>query len=175
MSTITKTSVKKGQFVDTKHVDSLLGNYKKERWIHNTKRLGKEDSLSVTFGISEISEFMKVAQESGADGIRMYFGVYSQGYEKVPEYKGRQTIVLVAVKEKRNEDGRLVTKHLYYQTENGPEILAFNTGNMCPPFCGTSGDPTDPTDGDGGYGYIIQDQGLGLTFLNNDKGDLMVL
>ena len=171
MSTITKTSVKKGQFVDTKHVDSLLGNYKKERWIHNTKRLGKEDSLSVTFGISEISEFMNVARENGADGIRMYFGVYAQGYEKVPEYKGRQTIVLVAVKEKKNEDGRVVTKHLYYQTENGPEILAFNTGNMCPPFC--SGDTGTP--GDGGYEYIIQDQGLGLTFLNNDNGDMMVL
>ena len=172
MSTITKASAKKGQFVDTKHVDSLLGNYKKERWVHNSKRLGKEDSLSVTFGISEISEFMKVARENGADSIRVYFGVYSEGFEKVPEYGGRQTVVLVAVKEKRNQDGRIVTKHLYYQTENGPEILAFNTGSVCPPFCGGSGDMGD---GEGGYQYIVQDQGLGLTFLNNDEGDMMVL
>jgi hypothetical protein len=172
MSTITKTSAKKGQLVDGKHVDSLLGNYKRERWIHNTKRLGKEDSLSVTFGISEMSEFMKIARENGADGIRVYFGVYGENTEKRPEYIGRQTIVMVAVKEKRNEDGRLVTKHLYYQTENGAEILAFNTGNICPPFCGPIGDPTD---GDGGYGYIIQDQGLGLTFLNNDEGATLVL
>lgn len=172
MSTITKSSVKKGQFVDNKHVDSLLGNYKKERWIHNTKRLGKEDSLSVTFGIKEMGEFMRVARENGADGIRAYFGVYSEGYDKVPEYGGRQTIVLVAIKEKKEADGRTVTKHIYYQTENGPEILAFNTGGMCPPVCGTL-DPT--TDGDGGYGYIIQDQGLGLAFLRNENGDTVVL
>ena len=173
MSTITKASVKKGQFVDSKHVDSLLGNYKKERWVHNTKRLGKEDSLSVTFGIKEMSEFLRIARENGADGIRMYFGVYAEGYEKVPEYGGRQTIVMVAVKEKRNADGRLVSKHLFYQTENGPEILAFNAGGMCPPNCGPYTDPTTPDDG--GYGYIIQDQGLGLSFMRNENGDTVVL
>jgi len=69
-----------GQFVNGKHVDNLLSNYKRERWIHNTKRLGKEDSLSVTFGINEMSEFMEVARENGADGIRVYFGVYSEGF-----------------------------------------------------------------------------------------------
>jgi len=173
MSTITKTSVKKGQFVDSKHVDSLLSNYKKERWVHNTKRLGKEDSLSVTFGIKEMSEFMRVARENGADGIRIYFGVYPEGFEKVLEYSGRQTVVMVAVKEKVNADGRLVSKHLFYQTENGPEILAFNAGGICPPNCGPYMDPTTP--GDGGYEYIVQDQGLGLTFLSNDKGDTLVM
>jgi hypothetical protein len=171
MSTITKTSVKKGQFVNSQHVDSLLSNYKKERWVHNTKRLGKEDSLSVTFGIKEMSEFMRVARENGADAIRTYFGVYSEGFEQAPDFGGRQTIVMVAVKEKRNADGRLVTKHLYYQTENGPQILAFNVGTICPPYCGT----LDPTTDDGGYGYVIQDQGLGLTFLQNEEGDTMVL
>ena len=165
---ITKTSPKKGQFVNGKHVDSLLSNYKRERWVHNTKRLGKEDSLSVTFGINEMSEFMEVARENGADGIRVYFGVYPEGFEKVPEYSGRQTIVMVAIKNKRNEDGTVVTKHLYYQTQNGPEILAFNTGSVCPPFCGY-GLPDD------GGGYIIQDQGLGLTFLNDENGGTLVL
>jgi hypothetical protein len=168
MSTITKTSVKKGQFVDSKHVDSLLSNYKKERWVHNTKRLGKEDSLSVTFGIKEMGEFMRVARENGADGIRVYFGVYPEGFEKVPEYAGRQTVVLVAVRETMDADGRLIAKPLYYQTENGLEILAFNMSNICPPY-------SDPSSPDDGYGYVIQDRGLGLTFHNNEDGNMMVL
>jgi hypothetical protein len=159
---------KAGQLVDSKHVDSLLSNYKKERWVSNSKKLGKEDSLSVWYGMNELNEFMQIARENGADGIRMYFGVYPEGFEKVPEYSGRQTIVMVATKAKRTEDGRLVTKHIYYQTEKGTELLAFNLSYVCPPICAP-----DDTMGDGVF--IIQDQGLGLTMVKNDEGNTIVL
>jgi hypothetical protein len=46
MITIEKKSLNVGKYVDTKHVDSAIKTYKKERWIHNSKRIGKEDSLS---------------------------------------------------------------------------------------------------------------------------------
>jgi hypothetical protein len=165
---ITKTSVKAGQFVDSKHVDTLLGNYKKERWLTNSKNLGKEDSLSVWYGMNELSAFMEAARANGADGIRMYFGVYPEGFEKVPAYSGRQTIVMVATKAKEDSSGRLVTKHVYYQTEKGAELLAFNISYLCPPMCGT----LDPNDD---YGFIIQDQGLGLTIMDNDGDGMVVL
>ena len=49
MLTIQKKSVKAGKFVNTEHVNSVIKNYKQERWVHNSKRLGKEDSLSAWF------------------------------------------------------------------------------------------------------------------------------
>ncbi|MBS1564137.1 MAG: hypothetical protein JST39_07095 [Bacteroidetes bacterium] len=168
MSTITKTSVKKGQFVDSKHVDNLLGTYKKERWIHNNQRLGKVDSLSVWYGMNELSEFMQVARENGADGVRMYFGVYPEGIAPKPEYAGRQTIVMVATRTRLDAQGKPVTKHIYFQKENGgTELLAFNVGTPCPPDCGT----ILPYE----YPYGIIDQGLGLTFTKNSAGDTLVL
>jgi hypothetical protein len=166
---VTKTSFKAGQLVDSKHVDSLLSTYKTERWINNSKQLGKEDSLSVWYGMDELSEFMQIARENGADGIRMYFGVYPEGFDKVPDYAGRQTVVMVATKAKRNEDGRLITKHIYYQTDKGTELLAFNISYICPPVCA-------PDDGGVGDGiFISQDQGLGLTMVKNAEGDTIVM
>ena len=168
MSTITKTNYKAGQLVDGKHVDNLLSTYKKERWVHNNKRLGKADSLSVWYGINELGEFMQVARENGADGIRMYFGVYPESFDKKPEYRGRQTIVMVATKTKRNEDGVLVSKHLYYQTEKGTELLAFNIGSPCPPDCY----PDDIGSGSPLENYRVQD--IALPFANDEEGDVLV-
>jgi hypothetical protein len=54
MLTIEKKTVKAGKLVDTAHVDTIIRNYKKERWVHNSKRLGKEDSLSVWYSIEEL-------------------------------------------------------------------------------------------------------------------------
>ena len=53
-----KASKKVGRFVNTKHVDSLLKTYKKERWIHNSNRIGKADSLSVWYSVEELKEFL---------------------------------------------------------------------------------------------------------------------
>ncbi|MEI9944099.1 MAG: hypothetical protein WDN26_07715 [Chitinophagaceae bacterium] len=47
MLTIEKKAVKAGKLVNTKHVDTVIKNYKQERWVQNSQRLGKEDSLSV--------------------------------------------------------------------------------------------------------------------------------
>ena len=57
MVTIEKKSIKVGKLVDTEHVETLIRNYKQERWAHNSKRIGKEDSLSVWFSVSELEEF----------------------------------------------------------------------------------------------------------------------
>lgn len=150
--TIEKKSVRTGKFVNTEHVDTVIKNYKKERWVHNSKRLGKEDSLSVWFSTADIEAFLEKAKEHGGDGVRFYFGAYDEKFAEVPLYAGRQTIVMVATKHKETFSGQ-VDKDIYINTENGANILAFNVGRLCPPLC---------TNGEEG-------NGLGITIL--DKGD----
>jgi hypothetical protein len=154
LTKIAKKSVKAGKRVNTKHVDSLIKNYKRERWVQNSKNLGKEDSLSVWYSLEELMSFMQTAKENGSDGIRLYFGVYDKDTAHDTAFEGRQTIVLVATKQKEVEDG-VAHKEVYINTENGNSILAFNAGWICPPKCGSI------DDGDGGS--------IGITIL--DKGD----
>ena len=154
-----KKSLKSGQYVNTEHVDSLIRTYKKERWIHNTERLGKPDSLSTWYSIEELEEFIATAKQEGADGIKLYFAAYPKDFKKIPEYAGRQTVVMVATKQKQTEEG-VLNKDIYVNRENGPEILAYNMSSICPPFCGR------------GTGA---DDGIGITVIDRkDEGMLIV-
>jgi hypothetical protein len=146
-----KKAVRVGKLVNTDHVNTAVRNYKKERWIHNSRRLGKEDSLSVWYSVEELEEFLATSKAHGADGIRMYFGAYDKNDAPKPEYVGRQTIVLVATKLKETLRGS-VTKDIYVNGEEGTTILAYNMGHLCPPFCTTSDDG-------GGIGIGIIDKG----------------
>ena len=156
LTKVAKKTVKAGKRVNTKHVDSLIKNYKRERWAQNSKRLGKEDSLSVWYSLEELQSFLNTAKESGSDGVRVYFGVYDKETAHDPAYEGRQTVVFVATKEKTIIDGK-ANKEVYINTEDGTSILAFNAGRMCPPTCIEIGD-----DDGGGFGFIIVDKGDGF-------------
>lgn len=140
---LTKTAIRKvkkaGKYVNGKHVDSLLNNYKKERWVQNSRHIGKEDSLSVWYSVEELQEFLETAKQNGADGIKMYFGVYKPDTAKEQLYEDRQTIVMVASKNKVLDNGASVDKSVYINTSTGAEILAYNTGRICPPLCGDTG------------------------------------
>lgn len=151
MLKIQKKSLKAGKFVNTEHVDSVIKNYKQEKWVHNSKRLGKEDSLSVWYSVEELEAFLAKAKDHGADGIRMYFGAYGMDHAPQPLYAGRQTIVMVATQQKETENGD-VTKDIYINTEKGANILAYNVGRLCPPFC--------QNDDFGGIGITIVDKGV---------------
>ena len=146
-----KKSVKAGKLVGTAHVNSVIRNYKKERWVQNSKRLGKEDSLSVWYSVEELEEFLAKAKEHGGDGIKMYFGAYDEQHAPDPLYIGRQTIVLVATKKKEMDNGE-VDKDVYLSTAHGSNILAYNAGKICPPYCNTGDDY-------GGLGITIVDKG----------------
>jgi hypothetical protein len=139
MLTIDKKSVRVGKLVDTNHVDTVVKNYKQERWVHNSKRLGKEDSLSVWYSIEELEEFLSLAKAHGGDGVRLYFGAYSKDHAPKELYKGRQTVVFVATKQKDTEHGT-TNKDIYINTGNGNSILAYNIGKLCPPFCSEIGE-----------------------------------
>jgi hypothetical protein len=138
MTTIEKKSLKVGKYVSKQHVDTVIRNYKQERWVHNSERIGKEDSLSAWWSIEELEDFLAHAKEQGADGVKFYFGAYSHDYAERPEYAGRQTLVMVGTKQKVNAAGIPTNKDMYVQTERGTEFAAsYNASSLCPPFCGT--------------------------------------
>ena len=154
MVTIGKKSVRAGKFVDSDHVDTVVRNYKQHRWAQNSERLGKADSLSVWFSVEDIEAFLEKAKEHGGDGVRFYFGAYDEQFEEQPLYAGRQTIVMVATKNKETLKGS-VDKNIYINTEKGSSILAFNVGRICPPMCTDDG----PGGGDIGITIIEQKEG----------------
>jgi hypothetical protein len=139
MLTIEKKVLKAGKLVNTKHVDTVIKNYKQERWVANSERLGKEDSLSVWYSVEEIQEFLELVKQHGGDGIKLYFGAYDKDYSDNPLYAGRQTVVFVATKQKETPNGEL-NKDLYINTDQGNSILAYNAGRLCPPLCTTTTD-----------------------------------
>lgn len=143
-----------GQFVDSKHVDTVIRNYKKERWVQNSRHIGKEDSLSVWYSVEELEQFLSVAKANGADGVRMYFGAYSPEHKSQPLYASRQTIVMVATQAKETAVG-IVDKDVYISDDQQTTILAYNAGRLCPPLCKPSG-----IDGDdwGGIGITLVDK-----------------
>ena len=147
-------SLKVGKYVTKQHVDTVVRNYKQERWAQNSERIGKEDSLSVWYSIEELEDFLAKAKEHGGDGVRFYFAAYSADYAEQPQYAGRQTMVLVATKQKENETGIAANKDIYTTTDKGTEILAYNSGAICPPFCKPKG---------------ISGDDIGITII--DKGD----
>jgi hypothetical protein len=155
-----------GKYVNTQHVDEMIRNYKKERWVHNTERLGKEDSLSGWYSLKEMEDFLETAKTHGADGVRFYFGVYAAAYQEIPEYAGRQTLVLVPTKNKPTEEGSL-NKDIYITSEASTSILAYNSIHMCPPRCG-GGDVDTGLSG-------MDDFGLGITIIDKgEKGSIVI-
>ncbi len=165
MITTTKKSLKVGKYVGTAHVDTVIGNYKKERWVHNSERIGKEDSLSAWYSVEELEEFIAKIKDHGADGIKLYFAAYSADYAEKPEYANRQTVVLVATKHNETPAGA-ANRDIYIHTEEGSQILAYNAGSLCPPNCGTHWPPPTGEEGVGGIGITIVDRGeKGMTII----------
>jgi hypothetical protein len=163
MSTIEKKSVNVGKYVTSAHVDQVIRNYKKERWVHNSARIGKEDSLSGWYSIEELEDFITNCKSHGADGIKMYFAAYPVDYAPRPEYAALQTIVLVATKSGEGANGS-VNKDIYISKGNSAEIIAYNASKMCPPFCNGDGIAADTEWG-----------GLGLTLIDRGEDGLSVI
>ena len=154
MIAIEKKSLMVGKYVSTQHVDKVIRNYKQERWVQNSERIGKEDSLSGWWSIEEIEEFLGKAKMYGGDGIKFYFGAYDKDYQEKPEYAGRQTLVMVATKQKDGKCGTTINKDIYVNEGNSNNILAYNMIRLCPPSCGINGDNDSPE-----IGVTIVDKG----------------
>ncbi|MFN8289167.1 MAG: hypothetical protein U0U70_02800 [Chitinophagaceae bacterium] len=157
MLTIEKKPVKVGKFVSTEHVETVRRNYKEHRWLQNSKRIGKVDSLSVWFSLADIEDFLEKLKEHGGDGVRFYFGAYNKEYAEKPLYAGRQTIVMVATRQKQTLNGE-TNKDIYITTEKGTNILAYNVGRPCPPLC------------QGG-----NDDGIDISIVDKNPDELIIL
>lgn len=158
---------KVGKYVDTNHVNTLIRNYKQERWRQNSEAIGKEDTLSVRYTLEELEEFIAKAKRSGANGIRLHFGVYPENFAPNPLFSKQQTVVFVATKNVDEMDGSYTEKNVYIQAGERTEVLAYNMGGMCPVYCpGTKKPLTGDDDGFGGLGITIVDRGeKGITVI----------
>ncbi|WP_126969720.1 hypothetical protein [Gynurincola endophyticus] len=165
MTTIEKKLVRRGKLVNTEHVDTVIRTYKQERWVQNSDRIGKEDSLSAWFGLEEMEQFIAMAKQHGADGIKVYYAAYPSDFE-VEEYRDRQTVVFVGTKTS-NTDFGVVNKDIYFKTNDGSSILAFNYGNLCPPFCR---EKEEGKEGEGGSG-IFENMGQTIGLAVIDRGE----
>jgi hypothetical protein len=137
--TTTNTLERQGCMVSTKHVNTLVSTYKLERWQANSQKIGKPDSLSTWFGLEQLQNFLDQANAHGADGIKMFFGVYPSDHPN-ELMAGRQTVVLVATRKNEGHPGAR-NKALFITKDQTKELLAFNLGEICPPYCG--GTPPD--------------------------------
>lgn len=158
---------KRGTLVNNMHVNELIENYKKNRWLDNSKKIQKSDSLSTWFGLEELESFFSLAKENNANGIKMFYGVYPENYPDHPELAGRQTIVLVATRSTKNESG-ITHKSISIHSNGKKEILAMNFGTICPPYCGG---------GTGGFGsnpITIETDNLGLAMHKID-GEIHII
>ena len=163
MLTIEKKPLVVGKYVSTQHVDTVIRNYKQERWIQNSERIGKEDSLSGWWSIEEVEEFLEKAKMHGGDGVKFYFGAYSKDFADVPEYAGRQTLVMVATKQKEGAAGTIVNKDIYINEGDSSNILAYNMTSLCPPKCGIN------------TGIDTESPEVGITLLDRGDDGLMVI
>ena len=157
-----QTATRVSNYTDTKQVDSVIRNYKQERWIQNTDRIGKEDSLSAWWSIEEMEDFISEAKNNGADGLKFYFGAYGSHHQETPEYADRQTLVMVGTKETATGVG-FKNKDLYVQTEFGTNILANCNAVLCPPRCGD----LKP--------FGLDDDTLGITIIDRGEKGMLVL
>lgn len=124
-----------GAFVEQEYADELKKNYREQRYSYNNELIGKSDSLSVTFGIKEIEEFVVLIDQHRGDGIRFYYGAYPDYYEEMPEYSSMQTLVVVGIKQLKTTEGWMIKDMIL--TEDGNVIKnSLNMGSLCPPYCG---------------------------------------
>jgi hypothetical protein len=152
MITKEKKSTKVGKYVSTEFVNTVLREYKKERWVYNSERIGKEDSLSVWWHLEDIEGFVAKMKQHGADGVKFYFMAYPAEFAEKPEYASRQSLVMVATKSKETEMGTTVNKDVYITKNGNSTILGLNMASPCPPMCGTGF-------GTGDLGVTIIDKG----------------
>jgi hypothetical protein len=154
MTTQLKNYLQARKSSSTENADTLIREYKQKRWVQNSQRIGKPDSLSARYSIEEMENFLALAKSNGGDGIKFYYGAYPQDYAAKPEYGGRQTLVLVATKSKVTASEGVANKDIYVRKNGRVEILSGPAPVLCPPYCNSNSEG-----GMGDLGIAIVDRG----------------
>ena len=154
MLTIERKPLVAQKSASTQYVEKVIRNYKQDRWIQNSEKIGKEDTLSAWWSIEELEGFLEEAKKHGGDGVKFYFGANDADYQEKPEYAERQTLVRVA------------NKDIYVRGVNGESNLVCNNGGtFCPPTCG----PRVTTDPD------VYSPEIGITLVDTADGGMMIV
>jgi len=156
-----KKSVNAGEKIPAQPVETLIREYKKTRWVSNSERLGKPDSLSAWYSLRDVEEFLAAVKSNGGDGIKFYFAAYPDDYAAIPEYEGRQTLIPVATRSKMTISG-VAQKDLFIRKNGKADILCINfPPGLCPPLCNSNAEG-----GTGGLGItIIDKEGKGMEII----------
>jgi hypothetical protein len=153
MSTQVKNYVRAKKTSNTNEAESFIREYKQKRWVQNSERIGKADSLSAWYSVEELENFLSLAKSNGGDGVRFFYGAFPENYTAQPEYAGRQTLVMVATKSRTTDDGCTTDKNIYRKNNGRVEILSGGVPKGCPPMC------PPPDGGMGDFGIAIVDRG----------------
>jgi hypothetical protein len=153
MTTQVKNYVRTKKSDNTNNVENFIREYKQKRWVQNSERIGKADSLSAWYSVEELENFLALVKSNGGDGIRFFYGAFPENYTAKPEYAGRQTLVMVATKSRTTEDGCVTDKNIYRNNNGRVEILSGGLPLGCPPAC------PPPDGGIGDFGITIVDRG----------------
>ncbi|HEV3223631.1 MAG TPA: hypothetical protein VGZ90_12175 [Puia sp.] len=154
MITQQKNLIEISKDISTVKAHNLIREYKQTRWVPNSERISKADSLSAWYSIEEMENFLSLAKSQGGDGVKFYYGAYPEDYTPKPEYAGRQTLVMIATKSKLTEMGAIANKDIYYSKNERLKILSGTDPRICPPIC------NPPSEGGmGDLGITIVDKG----------------
>jgi hypothetical protein len=153
MTTQEKNYVRAKKSSTMEDAEKFIREYKQKRWVQNSERLGKADSLSAWYSIEELQNFIDLSKSHGGSGVRFYYGAYPENYASKPEYAGRQTLVMIATKGRNLVDGSKSDKNIYIEKNGNIEILCGIHPIGCPPIC------PPPDGGMGDFGITIVDKG----------------
>jgi len=153
MTTQVNNYVKVRKTSRMENAETFIREYKQKRWVQNSERIGKADSLSAWYSVAELEDFLALAKSNGGDGVRFFYGAFPQDYTAKPEYAGRQTLVMVATKSRTTGNGCTTDKNIYTKKNGRFEILSGIIPKGCPPSC------PPPDGGMGDFGITIVDRG----------------
>ena len=154
MITQVEKAVKTEKDDATELADRMIREYKHTRWVTNSEKIGKPDSLSAWFSVEDMENFLANVKANGGDGIRFYFASYPENYQALPQYAGRQTIVSVATRSKETKTGEIADKDIYIVNKGKAKILGGLNPRLCPPVCMPNSEG-----GMGDLGITIVDRG----------------
>jgi len=153
MITQVKKYVKAKESDNAIDVENFIREYKQKRWVQNSERIGKPDSLSASYTVEELEKFLAEVKAHRGDGVRFYYGAFPEDYDVHPEYAGRQMLVMVGTKSRIMDNGCIAEKNIYTYKNRRVEILNSGNPKYCPPFC------PSPDGGMGDLGIGIVDKG----------------
>jgi ribosomal protein L31 len=127
-----------GGYITPDEAQQMIDLHSKERREMVKNQRGIEDTQSCWYTIAELMNYLQTIQENGADGVRIYFGVYPDSH---PTYPGQQTIVFGPTSSGEVESDAEATATSETTTSTGERSrgsglgrgLMYNHSQMSPP------------------------------------------